>query len=276
MSAGRALAAGLLALALCAGASLGAGAVPAVAYVAIGRSLPELLRARMMAMMSTAWVVPGLVGPLVSAAVAHLFGWRWVFIGLIPLVAVTGALALGGLARLGRPARSPDAEHRIADAVATAAGAAVIIAGLTLGNPLAAAVTSLAGAALLLPALVRLLALAVAFPLAALVASPAVALLIHRAGLEHHAAHYRLLARAIDAVWRRTADGPLRLVGSDTNLVNGVAFYLADRPSTDDIMGPTQTPWASPGRIARDGIALVCAADDAPCIASADAIACRR
>ena len=126
------------------------------------------------------------------------------------------------------------------------------------------------------PALVRLLALAVAFPLAAFVASPAVALLIHRAGLEHHAAHYRLLARAIDAVWRRTTDGPLRLVGSDTNLANGVAFYLADRPSTDDIMGPAQTPWVNPGRIAGDGIALVCAADDAPCIASADAIAAGR
>ena len=49
---------------------LGAGAVPAVAYVAIGRSLPEALRARMMAVLSTAWVVPGIVGPGVAAAVS--------------------------------------------------------------------------------------------------------------------------------------------------------------------------------------------------------------
>src|SRR5713101_3996193 len=34
---------------------IGAGAVPAVAYVAIGRSLPDNLRARMMAVLSTAW-----------------------------------------------------------------------------------------------------------------------------------------------------------------------------------------------------------------------------
>ena len=82
----------------------GAGAVPAVAYVAIGRSLPEVLRARMMAMMSTAWVVPGLVGPIVAAVVTHLFGWRWVFIGLVPLVAVTGTLALpGSHVSAGRP-----------------------------------------------------------------------------------------------------------------------------------------------------------------------------
>jgi MFS family permease len=123
------------------------------------------------------------------------------------------------------------------------------------------------------PALVRLLALAVAFPLLAVLASPAVALLIHRAGPGLHAAHYRLLARAIDESWRRTSDRPLRLVGSGTNLVNGVAFYLADRPSTDDIIGPAQTPWADAGRVTRDGIALVCAAGDAPCIAAADAIA---
>jgi hypothetical protein len=122
-------------------------------------------------------------------------------------------------------------------------------------------------------ALVRLLALAVAFPLLAVLASPAVALLIHRAGPGLYAAHYRLLARAIDKSWRRTSDQPLRLVGSGTNLVNGVAFYLADRPSTDDIIGPAQTPWADAGRVARDGIALVCAAGDAPCIAAADAIA---
>ena len=135
----------------------GAGAVPAVAYVAIGRSFPEQLRARMMAMMSTAWVVPGLVGPLVAALVAHLFGWRWVFIGLVPFVAVTGVLALGGLARLGKPAGVPEVEHGILDAVRTAGGAAVLVAGLSIANPAVAVVTVVAGGLLLVPALVRLL-----------------------------------------------------------------------------------------------------------------------
>src|SRR5262249_50648069 len=88
---------------------IGAGAVPAVAYVAIGRSLPDGLRARMMAVLSTAWVVPGLVGPAVSAAVASLVGWRWVFLGLLPLVAITGSLAMPALFRLGR---APDTADR--------------------------------------------------------------------------------------------------------------------------------------------------------------------
>jgi MFS family permease len=36
----------------------GAGAIPAVAYVSIGRAMPERLRPRMFATLSTAWVVP--------------------------------------------------------------------------------------------------------------------------------------------------------------------------------------------------------------------------
>ena len=115
---------------------LGAGAVPAVAYVAIGRSLREAQRARMMAVLSTAWVVPGIVGPGVAAAVAHLFGWRWVFLGLIPLVAVAGPIAVPALVRLGRPDVPPTEEHRIADAVRTAVGAAFVLGALGARNVL--------------------------------------------------------------------------------------------------------------------------------------------
>ncbi len=136
---------------------LGAGAVPAVAYVTIGRSFPEHLRARMMAVLSTAWVVPGIVGPLISAAVAHLFGWRWVFSGLVPLVAVTGALSFSGLARLGRPDTVPTVEHRLVDAVLAATGTGLIIGGLTAGSLAVAGVLAVAGGAVLVTALRRLL-----------------------------------------------------------------------------------------------------------------------
>src|SRR5215475_11976689 len=117
---------------------IGAGAVPAIAYVAIGRSLPENLRPRMMAVLSTAWVLPGMVGPAISAAVASFFGWRVVFLGLIPLVVLTGALALPGLFRLDKApaddassASAPGTEHRLSDGLAAAAGAGLTLAGLT-------------------------------------------------------------------------------------------------------------------------------------------------
>jgi MFS family permease len=136
---------------------LGAGAVPAVAYVAIGRSLREVQRARMMAVLSTAWVVPGIVGPAVAAAVAHLFGWRWVFLGLIPLVLVAGPLAVPALVRLGRSGTERSDEHRVADAVRTAAGAALLLAALGAHNVLLGLVLAGAGAVIGLTALRRLL-----------------------------------------------------------------------------------------------------------------------
>src|SRR3712207_6308802 len=63
---------------------LGAGAIPAVAYASIGRSLPEAARPRMFAVLSTAWVLPGIFGPAVASVVADTVGWRWVFLGLLP------------------------------------------------------------------------------------------------------------------------------------------------------------------------------------------------
>jgi MFS family permease len=68
---------------------LGAGAVPSVAYASIGRSLPGPLQARMMAILSTAWVAPGPVRPRRSArrwrtcsagggcSLACCRWWRW-------------------------------------------------------------------------------------------------------------------------------------------------------------------------------------------------------
>jgi MFS family permease len=111
---------------------IGAGAVPSVAYAVIGRSFPGPLQARMMAVLSTAWVVPGVAGPALAAEVAHLFGWRWVFLGLLPVVAVAGSIAMPALIRLGPPASGQVQEHRLIYGIAVAACATMLLAGLTL------------------------------------------------------------------------------------------------------------------------------------------------
>ncbi len=124
-------------------------------------------------------------------------------------------------------------------------------------------------------AAVRILALAVVFPLLMIVASPFIAVVIHREGVPNDATHYRLLAAAIDKAWRDTSDRPLRLVGSNTNLVNGIVSYLPSRPSTYELFDPSATHWADDTRIAREGIALTCRADDALCNAFVDRLAGR-
>ncbi len=110
------------------------------------------------------------------------------------------------------------------------------------------------------------LAAAFAIPLVAIVLSPAVAVVIHREGVPNHATHYRLIAAAVEQAWRDVTAAPLRLFGSETTIANGAGFYLGGKPLRIDIGSPQDTPWADDARIAREGIALACAADDPICM----------
>jgi len=117
---------------------LGAGVVPAIGYVAIGRAFAVDERPRMFAILSTAWVVPGLIGPVLSERVAEAVGWRWVFLGLVPLVACAGVMVLPAVFRLGPVAtfvdeRVPFLRRRLVEATRVAAGAALVVAGSTAG-----------------------------------------------------------------------------------------------------------------------------------------------
>jgi MFS family permease len=113
---------------------LGGGAIPPVAYVAIGRSLPERLRPQMFAMLSTAWVLPGVFGPGVGGAVAEFLHWRLVFLGLLPLVVVSGWLALDALRHVAAgeaPAGARSSRARLGDALIVGFGVTLVTAGLT-------------------------------------------------------------------------------------------------------------------------------------------------
>ncbi|HWJ60482.1 MAG TPA: MFS transporter [Acidimicrobiales bacterium] len=92
----------------------GAGAIPAIGYTAVGRGIPGPLRPKMFAVMSTAWVVPGLVGPSAALLVEHALSWRAVFLVLVPLVLVAGVMTVPALTTMGLPegVDLDDAEHR--------------------------------------------------------------------------------------------------------------------------------------------------------------------
>ncbi len=139
---------------------VGAGAIPAVAYVSIGRSYPESLQPRIFAVMSTAWVIPGLAGPGLSAFVAERAGWRWVFFGLIPLVAGAGCLTVRSLRRLAPLDAALDAASaagRGLDALRVAVGTGLVLGALTSTELLAAVALLIAGVAVGLGPLRRLL-----------------------------------------------------------------------------------------------------------------------
>ncbi|HEV2579538.1 MAG TPA: MFS transporter [Ktedonobacteraceae bacterium] len=122
---------------------LGAGIIASVAYVCLGRGYPEPLKPQMIAILSSAWVVPGLVGPALAGIVADAFGWRWVFLGLVPVLPLATILILPALKILIPPTSSGSWDlHRLLAALGITVGAGMTLAGLQAPSlPLALALT---------------------------------------------------------------------------------------------------------------------------------------
>jgi MFS family permease len=135
----------------------GAGIISSTAYIVIGRGYPESTKPRMLAVISSAWVVPGLVGPALAGVIADHVGWRWVFLGLAPLPLIAACLAWPALRRFGQVSDAPRDWQRIGLAVRMAIGVGLLMAGLGSASlPIAAGLIGL-GLALGLPAVRRLL-----------------------------------------------------------------------------------------------------------------------
>ena len=135
---------------------IGAGALPAVAYVAIGRQYAPQARPRMFALLSTAWVVPSVIGPGLAAVVGQQFGWRWVFLGLVPIVGACGIAVLGSVGHIAAPAAPLEEVSSLRDALLTAFGAGMALAGLAESRWFVAVPLLAVGLAVLVPAFRRL------------------------------------------------------------------------------------------------------------------------
>jgi len=110
----------------------GGGAILASTYVAIARGYPDHLRPRMMALFSSVWIIPAMVGPSASGAITQWLGWRYVFLGLIPFVAGTAALVVPCLGRFNVRRAAPGG-LRLVWVVAAALGSGCVLAAPALG-----------------------------------------------------------------------------------------------------------------------------------------------
>jgi MFS family permease len=82
---------------------IGGGIIAVSLYVVAGRAYRADLRPRLFAAFSAAWVLPALVGPLLAGLITTHLGWRWVFLGMLPLIALGLALLVPALRRFGGP-----------------------------------------------------------------------------------------------------------------------------------------------------------------------------
>lgn len=110
----------------------GLGAAVNVAlYVLIARIYPPSLHIKVFSAFASAWVLPSLVGPFLAGVVADVFGWHWVFLGVVLLVALAGGMMLPALRGLPPGGRGgpPFDRRRIGAAVVVALGVVALSYG---------------------------------------------------------------------------------------------------------------------------------------------------
>jgi MFS family permease len=130
----------------------GSGALGSVVYASIARAYPPSAAPRMIALVSSAWVVPGLVGPALAGVASDTVGWRWVFLAIIPAVLLMGFALYIRLAPLGPAERTGEQERgdrrRAFDAIGLAIGSTMLLTALSIGSLPVAVALAVPGAAL--------------------------------------------------------------------------------------------------------------------------------
>jgi len=103
-------------------------------------------------------VLPSLVAPAFAGLVTDSVGWRWVFLGIVPLALLVGALASRPMTAYGpHPDGSEVVEGRLATAFGASAGVGIMVISLRSSSPYAFLAGTAAGLALALPMLRRLM-----------------------------------------------------------------------------------------------------------------------
>lgn len=125
----------------------GAGVVGVALYVVVAQAYPEAMRARAFTVLTGAWVLPALVGPVLAASVADSVGWRWVFLG-VPVVAVAAWVLIHDAPS--RPPGGTGSTRRLGWAAAAAAGVLLVSVAGQHGFPLWPVVLALAAGGVLL------------------------------------------------------------------------------------------------------------------------------
>ncbi len=107
---------------------IAAGGGYALSIGVVAKNMPQAHRARILALMATTWILPGLLGPSVGAILVETIGWRYAFLAPLPVLAVCLILILP---RLGDVRAGHDAELPVRRALELALGGLALFGALT-------------------------------------------------------------------------------------------------------------------------------------------------
>ena len=108
---------------------IGGGGLYVVSLATVAKTYPERIRPRVMALLASMWILPGLIGPSVGALIAETLGWRWAFVAPLPLIALAAAMVTPAL----RGVRVSEEESTlpVLASLVLMVGAGTLLAGLT-------------------------------------------------------------------------------------------------------------------------------------------------
>ncbi len=132
---------------------LGGGGLYVVSLATVAKTYPEPVRPRIMALIASMWILPGLLGPSVGAIIAETVGWRWAFLAPVPAIVLAAILVMPALR--GVDASGDESDVPIGASLVLMVGAAAFLAGLTYLGPWTAPLV-IAGLALMVPSLRRI------------------------------------------------------------------------------------------------------------------------
>ncbi len=109
---------------------LGAGGLYSVSLGTVAKTYPDRLRPRVLALLATMWILPGLFGPPLGAFLTATVGWRWAFLAPLPAVVAAAALVLPAIGDI-QVDPGDIVEIPIRDPIQLMVGAAAFLGGLT-------------------------------------------------------------------------------------------------------------------------------------------------
>ena len=76
---------------------IGGGGLYTVSLGTVAKTYPQDIRPRVMALLASMWILPGLVGPPIGALINAAVGWRWVFVAPLPVIVLAATLVMPAL-----------------------------------------------------------------------------------------------------------------------------------------------------------------------------------
>lgn len=116
---------------------LGGGAMHSVVFASINLAYEESRRKRAIAFLTTAWIMPALLAPMIAGYITQHWDWHWVFLGMIPFAVGVGFITfnrLGSLAPVAadRTSSGENSRQLLGVAVRIALGIGLLLTAISL------------------------------------------------------------------------------------------------------------------------------------------------